>query len=191
MFKSSIANHCILAIALCSLQSVAAQTIESLTAEAQARITVFSAELKSNLMQAVQQGGHPNGVQVCSVIAPEIQKKLATEGWAVARTALKYRNPANKPDQWEQQNLDWMLAASQKGDSLGTLAKAEIVEFQGKKTFRYIKAIPMDTMCIACHGQHITEEVKVKISTLYPADLATGFTPGELRGAFTLQKQLN
>ena len=61
-------------------------------------------------------------------------------------------NPANKPDQWEQQNLDWMLAASQKGDSLSTMAKAEIVEFQGKKAFRYIKAIPMDTMCIACHG---------------------------------------
>ncbi len=46
------------------------------------------------------------------------------------------------------------------------MAKAEIVEFQGKKAFRYIKAIPMDTMCIACHGQHMTEEVKVKISTL-------------------------
>ena len=181
----------IVILALSSFQPLAAETTESLTTEAQARIKLLSTELKTNLMQAVKQGGHPNGVQVCSVIAPEIQKKLASDGWTVARTALKYRNPANKPDQWEKQNLDWMLSASQKGEPLATMAKAEIIEDQGKKTFRFIKAIPMDTMCVACHGQTIAEEVKTKISTLYPADLATGFTPGELRGAFTLQKQLN
>ncbi|RVT41386.1 DUF3365 domain-containing protein [Rheinheimera sediminis] len=190
MFKRTYTKHWGITLALCVSLPVAAQTIESLTAEAQARIKLFSAELKSNLMQATKQGGPVNGVQACHIIAPEIQKKLAKDGWIVARTALKYRNPANKPDQWEQQNLLQMLSAHQKGEPLVTMAKAEIIELQGKKTFRYLKAIPMDTRCTACHGEHITEEVKTKISTLYPADSATGFTATELRGAFTVQKSI-
>lgn len=55
-------------------------------------------------------------------------------------------------------------------------------------TFRYMKAIPMQGMCMTCHGgqELIPDNVKERLATLYPDDQATGFTPGSLRGAFTV-----
>jgi hypothetical protein len=40
-------------------------------------------------------------------------------------------------------------------------------------------------MCTACHGKDIDSGVGEILSALYPADRATGFEVGELRGAFT------
>ncbi|WP_425609259.1 c-type heme family protein [Thalassobacterium sedimentorum] len=46
--------------------------------------------------------------------------------------------------------------------------------------------ILLQTGCLACHGDpaSIAPEVTQKIAQLYPADTATGFAVGELRGAF-------
>ncbi|MDQ8208480.1 DUF3365 domain-containing protein [Coraliomargarita sp. SDUM461003] len=46
--------------------------------------------------------------------------------------------------------------------------------------------ILLQTGCLACHGDpaSIAPEVAQKIAQLYPADTATGFAVGELRGAF-------
>lgn len=47
-----------------------------------------------------------------------------------------------------------------------------------------MRAIPMkEQPCAACHGTSIAPEVKDKLAELYPTDKATGFKPGELRGA--------
>ncbi len=50
-----------------------------------------------------------------------------------------------------------------------------------------MKAIPMAAEpCAACHGTDVKPDVKSEIDKLYPQDQATGFKPGELRGAFTI-----
>ncbi|KZY78149.1 hypothetical protein A3742_23470 [Oleiphilus sp. HI0071] len=54
--------------------------------------------------------------------------------------------------------------------------------------FRYMKAIPTAAVCLVCHGSDIAAPVAKKIASLYPQDQATGFTEGELRGAFSLRK---
>ena len=49
----------------------------------------------------------------------------------------------------------------------------------------FMRAIPMQEQpCAACHGTNIAPEVKAAIDQAYPEDLAIGFKPGELRGAF-------
>jgi hypothetical protein len=45
---------------------------------------------------------------------------------------------------------------------------------------------------VACHGvsDKITPEVAERLHTLYPADKATGYTVGQIRGAITIRKAL-
>ena len=69
------------------------------------------------------------------------------------------------------------------------LEHAEVVEADGKKTFRYMKPImTAGQPCLACHGSELKLEVSAKIKELYPNDQATGFSAGDMRGAFTVSK---
>jgi cytochrome c553 len=70
------------------------------------------------------------------------------------------------------------------------LVKAEVIEEDGHKTFRMMKAIPTAEVCTQCHGSEIAEPVAAKLDELYPEDQARGFEVGDLRGAFTLKKAL-
>jgi hypothetical protein len=42
----------------------------------------------------------------------------------------------------------------------------------------------MKGICMQCHGDRIKPSVKARLQALYPADEATGFEKGELRGMF-------
>ena len=50
-------------------------------------------------MAALATGGSVEALAVCNLEAPQISARLSADSGArVARTALKVRNPANKPD---------------------------------------------------------------------------------------------
>jgi len=66
----------------------------------------------------------------------------------------------------------------------------EVVTENGKKMFRYMKAIPTAEVCTKCHGQNINPAVKAKLNELYPNDKATGFKAGDIRGAFTITQPM-
>ena len=53
-----------------------------------------------------------------------------------------------------------------------------------------MKAIPVQAVCLTCHGkeQQVTENVKKILSINYPNDEATGYTTGDLRGAFSISQ---
>ena len=65
---------------------------------------------------------------------------------------------------------------------------SETVKDGDKLVYRYMKPIPTAGLCLTCHGGDVSEEVTKKVQLLYPNDQATGFTVGDIRGAFTLQK---
>ncbi|MEX2498681.1 MAG: DUF3365 domain-containing protein [Wenzhouxiangellaceae bacterium] len=46
------------------------------------------------------------------------------------------------------------------------------------------------SQCVICHGESIAPELAETIKQLYPQDQATGFAPGELRGAFSVTVEL-
>ena len=164
--------------------------LDELQLQAQERITGFSGELKTALKAAIGSGGLANGVQVCKDQAPLIAEKWSTDGWQIGRTSLKVRNSNNSADDWEQQILQDFADKLAGGSNPAQLKHAEIISSDNTEVFRYMQPIMLDTLCVACHGSQLAEPVKQQIQQHYPNDLATGYQPGELRGAFTLQKQL-
>ena len=164
--------------------------VNALTSEAQQRIKGFSTELKAALQAAIADGGLANGVQVCKEQAPLIAATWSTDGWQISRTSLKVRNSANTADNWEQQVLQDYVVKLANGSTPAQLNHSKIVQNGDKEVFRYMQPIMLDTLCVACHGSQIAETLQQNIQRHYPNDLATGFLPGELRGAFTVQKQL-
>ena len=165
--------------------------VEKLKSEAKQIVQGFFKELKGTLVSAMKEKGPAGAVDVCHTKAQEITAKHNANGWKVGRTALKIRNPKNAPDAWEKAVLEEFEKKIAAGADPKKLAKAEIVEENGKKVFRFMKAIPTMKPCLTCHGDKVNPDVLAVIRKHYPQDRATGFKLGQLRGAFTLKKPLN
>lgn len=146
--------------------------------------------LKTQLVAALKSGGAIAALSVCNTVAPSIAANLSQQhNMQVGRTALKVRNTANAPDAFETRVLEDFAKKMAAGADPATLEYAETVTENGASTFRYMKAIPMAAEpCGACHGTDVKPEVKAAVDQLYPQDQATGFKPGELRGAFTIKQ---
>lgn len=147
-------------------------------------IQSFAKDLQSELINAVKTGGPVSGIHVCQVQAPSITNKHSQSEWQVARTSLKYRNSHNAPDQWETTQLLKFDEALKQGQDPQTMWAIH----EDEKQIRVMKAIPTKAICLTCHGQNITPEIRNKLHALYPNDLATGYQEGQIRGAFSLMK---
>lgn len=189
----------ITAALLCTMPlsaSFAADDAVKYTAESKAVIKEFFGKLKGELGKSMKAGGPVTTIEFCNKTAPTIAKEFSEKyGMKVARTSLKTRNPANAPDAWEEavlKKFEERLAAGEKPDDM---AVGEIVEANGQKSFRFMKAIgmpPVDKMpCLKCHGENIDPKISAKLDELYPNDQARGYKAGQIRGAFTITKPLN
>jgi hypothetical protein len=148
-------------------------------------------QLKSKLVGTLQSDGPEAAIAVCNLEAIGITKEISNKNkLEVGRTALKIRNTSNQPDAWEIKQLKWFDAQNNLGAALKTLEAHEVVKEDGKKVFRYIKAIPMNEPCMLCHGTALAPAVEKTIKKLYTQDQATGFEIGQIRGAFTIKKSL-
>jgi hypothetical protein len=151
----------------------------------------FMSSLKRELKAALDDGGPTEAISVCSMEAPGIAGQLSTQsGWSVGRTALKVRNPRNAPSVRERAVLMDFLARAEAGGDLTKMEDATIVREGNRRYLHYMKAIPTGEVCTTCHGTDVQPEVQQAIAANYPADAATGFEEGELRGAFTFVKPL-
>ncbi len=160
--------------------------------EAKGIIKGFFSGLKTKLQAALNEGGPANAVRVCKERAPAIAADYSAKtGWEVGRTSLKLRNPAaNAPDDWERQVLLRFEERRVGGEDVKTMDFAEVTQVDGEKRFRYMKAIPTDGLCLACHGEVLAPDVVTALDEAYPEDQARGFSVGDIRGAFTLSKPL-
>ena len=161
------------------------------SAKAKALVARLQSTLQGELMGAMREGGPVKAIEVCRDRAPKLASEISREsGWTVARTALKVRNPKNVPDPWEKAVLTEFASRALAGEDFATLEKSEVVEVEGTKVFRFMKAIRTGEPCLTCHGAATKPELAAKVKALYPEDQATGFSAGDLRGAFTLTKKL-
>jgi hypothetical protein len=178
------------ALAALSLLGAPQQTAPDV-AEAKALVAKLQSTLQGELMEAMKEGGPAKAIEVCRDRAPKAAAEVSRDsGWTVARTALKVRNPGNAPDAWERKVLEEFAARAAKGEDVAALEKLEIVEVAGTRSFRFMKAIRTGEPCLACHGASMKPEVAAKVRALYPEDQATGFSAGDLRGAFTLARKM-
>lgn len=160
-------------------------------AESRSLSKSFAERLKSELIRAMEAGGPESAIPVCHIAAPAIAKEKAAEtGWSVGRTALRLRNPANAPDAWERAVLLKFEDEIKQGADIRELEHYETTTQDGKRVFRYMKAIPTQEPCLTCHGPNVSDSLRKRIAEFYPEDQAIGFALGELRGAFTIVQPL-
>ncbi len=172
-------------------QALAVDT-EQLTQKSRAAVKALGGELKNVLQTSMKTSGAVDSISVCNTTAPQISNKISeAKGMSVARTSLRYRNQENKPDAWEKSVLEQFEQRKAKGEDVKILEFSELTEHEGKKVFRYMKAIPTAEVCLKCHGSNVAQPITAKINTLYPDDKATDFKKGDIRGAFTVIQPIN
>ncbi|MFP3982119.1 MAG: DUF3365 domain-containing protein [Desulfurivibrionaceae bacterium] len=166
--------------------------LEKRAAESREFISQYANELKSRLRLAFLKGGAVKAITVCSEEAPRIDRRFTVRsGCEIGRTSLKYRNPDNAPDQWEKKVLKKFKKQNEAGRDPEDMELYSVVKKDGKKYFRYMKAIKTEEVCLKCHGKSIAPEVEKKIDKFYPRDRARGFSEGDIRGAFTLVQPIS
>jgi len=158
------------------------------TDRARKAVSELAASLRNSLGDALSAGGPVGALAACQIIAPEAARsQSAAHKLTIRRTALRVRNTDNAPDAYERAGLKRFLAQIADGADPAKLELVEMVVDGDAKSLRYMKPIMMaEKPCGACHGSAIGPEVRARISELYPHDEATGFAPGEMRGAFSV-----
>ncbi|WP_235945917.1 DUF3365 domain-containing protein [Thermaurantiacus tibetensis] len=175
----------LLLVAACAPRPALSDAEEAAATALSARLADrFQAELQQALRDALARDGAAGAIGVCAEQAPAIAARLSAESGArVRRTALRNRNPAAAPDAFERDTMTaWAEAPL---DAAGRPKAVTQVSAEG---LRYMRAIPTGGLCLACHGapDAIAPDVREAIAARYPADRATGFREGELRGAFSI-----
>jgi len=148
--------------------------------------------LKGKLVAAMQQGGPANALGVCHDVAQEVARSFQEQDLAIRRVTLKTRNPNDAPDPWEAE----LLRQLEQAKAAGTMPEevAQVLEDEhGKRILRYAKPLLVGKACLACHGDpaQMRPEVKEKLAELYPADRATGYREGDLRGIVSVTIRLD
>lgn len=121
--------------------------------------------------------GPGEAIPVCKQRAPQIATEIgAARGVKIGRTSWKLRNSRNAPPDWvkplvENRPAEAVFAAAPDG------------------TLGAVLPIRVNSMCLMCHGpaDQLLPEVRDVLKANYPADQATGFKDGDLRGWFWVE----
>ncbi|PLX75022.1 MAG: hypothetical protein C0607_09270 [Azoarcus sp.] len=165
----------------------------ALLAEARGVASSIPPKLIAVLQGEIAKGGPEGAIGVCRDKAPQMAKAASEQtGWNIRRVSLRNRNPKAVPDAWERAALEAFDRRAAAGEAPATLEKGEVVVEGGVKSYRYMKALPTQALCLSCHGSDtdIDPAVRTKLQALYPDDQATGYAVGEIRGAMTIRRPL-
>ena len=192
MNKTSLAKSLITLSLICSgIQAAHADNPADIDA-AKSAIKQLAGTLQSELKTAMQTGGPVAAIGICNTRAIPITEKVAEQqGMHVSRVSLRNRNPANAPIGWQAAVLEGFQQQKSDGKDVTMLTWSETVDVNGSREFRFMKAIPTGEVCLACHGTMLTPEVSSVLAELYPQDRATGFSVGDIRGAFLVTRVLD
>lgn len=162
--------------------------------ESRAVAMPFMKQLGAENQKAIAEGGPENAIRVCKDIAPKMSGDISRkQGWKMTRVSLKVRNPLlGTPDAWEQKVLQDFEARIAKGEKPEAMEFAEVVNEPAGNSFRYMKAIALQPGCVSCHGsaEQIPDNVKARLAEDYPHDKATGYAPGQIRGAVSIKRAM-
>jgi hypothetical protein len=151
-------------------------------------------KLGAALKQALSESGPEGAITVCKELAPGLASEMSRRtGWQISRVSLRVRNPLlGYPDMWEQTHLRRFDQAVKTGQAVEGLEVAEIVSEPEGRYLRYLKALPVQPLCLTCHGteQTIPPAVKHRLASEYPHDRATGYRTGEVRGAVSIKRPI-
>lgn len=148
-----------------------------LQARAEAARTDLFARLSGRLQEVLKAQGPAAAMEVCHAEAPGFARAVGeAHGLRIGRTSWKLRNPGNAAPAWAQA----AVAARQAEPSFQTTPEGGL---------HALFPIRLAEGCLRCHGEEATlpAEVRQALRTHYPADQATGFKAGDLRGWFWVE----
>jgi hypothetical protein len=132
-----------------------------------------SRELASELAS----GGPGDAIRVCHLSATSLIYRLGREeGIAAGRTAARLRTPANAPRPWAAPIVKQYANAKAASVDGFVADLGDKVGVMGPVVHRAV--------CSSCHGveEKLDPRVRGELKERYPADRATGFKDGDLRG---------
>ncbi len=173
------------------ITTLAQPNTDQLDQEARSIAKQFLGELKPTLQKSMKSDGPVKTIEVCQVKAPKIAQDLAQKtGWEINRVSLKPRGESAQPDQWETAVLKRFNAQVASGTPPKKIEFSAIVTANNQTEYRYMKAIPTGNVCLTCHGSNLTKPIQEALKEHYPNDTATGYSKGQIRGAFSFSKTL-
>lgn len=190
-------NKLIAALILVSmaLQCHAAQSspdnVDANIADAKAAISKLAGSLQAELKSAMKAGGPVAAIGVCNIRALPITAQVGSDhDMSLSRVSLRNRNPGNAPNTWQTRVLKDFQNQKLAGNDMNSLTWSETTSTGDGREFRFMKAIPTTGVCMNCHGITLAPGISKVLADLYPADKATGYKEGDIRGAFVAVRKL-
>jgi hypothetical protein len=152
-------------------------------------VTQFMQTYKTILLKAMNNSGASGAISVCADTAQAIAHRLGElQSVTIKRVSARWRNPANAPDRFEDSILTIFGKRMSEGEVNDQSEYFTIVHTDSGFVARYLKPIIVQPVCLSCHGpeQSLTEEIRRTLKKRYPEDRATGYSPGNLRGAVSV-----
>lgn len=177
------------ATALLSVVPLASSAdVETNRARAEAAVADLGQSLRGALLAAMERSGPVGAVGFCHDEAPRITAAVGERhGVRIGRTGVRLRNPANRPEPWLADVVAGFEREAAAGAAPPSLVAVRAEGLPPGIALRYARGIGTDAACLVCHGALVAEPVRAAIRERYPDDAATGFGPGDLRGAFWVE----
>jgi hypothetical protein len=134
------------------------------------------------LNDALATGGPAGAINFCHLDATTISQRVGKqEGIAAGRTSDRLRSPTNAPRPWAAPLVKAHSGQRARG------VEGFAVDLGDK--VGVLRPIAERPMCAGCHGpaDRISPAVKTVLADLYPADRATDFKDGDIRGWFWVE----
>ncbi|MDY0189315.1 MAG: DUF3365 domain-containing protein [Desulfuromonas sp.] len=137
----------------------------------------------NHISDVVRNEPENNYALVPQVMSTQIAKKISTEDhYSIRQVALAFRNPDNRPDDYEVEQLK-IFATSKKNEIYSVTKK------QGKEVFRYMQALVADDSCLKCHGKF--ESAPTFIQQRFPKDHPSyNYKLGDILGAVSVVRPM-
>lgn len=138
--------------------------------------------LRNSLLKAIHEKGFPGAITFCNEKAYAMTNTYA-DSITVRRTAVRYRNPENRPDSLESSVLKEMAEQMKTAATPGI----KLVRNTSTGEIHFFKPIMLQPLCLNCHGapeKQIQNTTLARIQELYPDDGAVNFKEGDLRGVW-------
>ncbi|MEJ2500340.1 MAG: DUF3365 domain-containing protein [Campylobacterales bacterium] len=187
MKKSFIVSALFSAALLANPYESTQEEIDAVKAVGQKASASLLQALGGNLKKHLKAGGPMAAFGFCSdnaySLTEEVDASLG-EDVSVKRISLKYRNPANAPQDDEKAVLESLQTLK----ANAVILPKELVEVLGNGTYKYYKPLLINkAACLKCHGDiGKTSELAKAINARYPEDKATGYKMNDLRGAIVV-----
>ncbi|MCK5880053.1 MAG: DUF3365 domain-containing protein, partial [Holophagae bacterium] len=149
--------------------------------------------LNTQLVAAIQENGMESALNFCSTSAQKLTEEVNISylgTLSIKRTSLKFRNPMDKPDKFEEMALR-LLQKAMAGAGTPPEHLIQKITQNGNIKYRYYKPLLVGTPCLGCHGDEkkMRPELLEKIRKTYPNGTATGYRKGDLRGMVRVEME--